>query len=757
MDKAQRNRILGAGVALWAMMAAPSAFAQSEASGPGYAASEGDIVVTARRREETLQSVPIAVTALNGDMLQDRGYTSVTDMEKVVPGLKFTSGGGGNSNAFNAYIRGVGEGDFIVTSDPAVALYIDGVYVARSFGADLGLSDIERVEVLRGPQGSLFGKNTIGGAISLVTRDPDGEPTLNVDLRAGSFKSLRFRASADFPLGQDLSAGVSVNYRRADGWQKAPGRGNNLGNENAISGRLKLRWNPEGGADFVLSVDGLHQRQNGRPHNTVDNQLTAPFPSFARAFFGQCCEITNDPDKFAGDSPYNYDDADAFNASLTATIPVGTGAIKSITAYRKVNALFGRGINSTYVDFVGDFHDERSRQFSQELQYSNAFWDDRVNLIVGAYYFRERSLDHTNLFVVPGLVSHPGFPSLLAAIGLPAAAAPLFDVNLDFDNRQTTKNYAAFGSVTVNLTEQLSLDVGGRYTHEKKRFYQRAQRTETNTPLIPQAPNYRLNDSWNSFTPKATISYQITPAVLLYGTFSKGFRSGGFNGRPTQFAEIGIYDPEKLTSWEAGLKSTLLDGRLRFNLAAFTNKYRNQQVQVNTLASDGITIIAVTDNSGRSHMRGFEVETSFQASDWLSLDGALSYLDAGYDEYLSRGVDRSDLKLRNAPKWTGNAGINLKGEIREGLTAKARVDGAYISTLYVDTLNTASLRSGDYWTFNANAGVEWDNGFSVQATAENFTDQRRIVGGFDVRAAFGITEAYFTPPARYYVTVGYRF
>lgn len=174
-----------AGAAASAALIGQAAYAQDGEPAPdGYAGSDtlNDIVVTARRREETLQSVPIAVTALSGQMLAERGYSSITDMEQVAPGLKFTSGGGGNSNAFNAYIRGVGEGDFIVTSDPAVALYIDGIYVARSFGADLGLNDIERIEVLRGPQGSLFGKNTVGGALSVVTRDPDGTPNLNAVL-----------------------------------------------------------------------------------------------------------------------------------------------------------------------------------------------------------------------------------------------------------------------------------------------------------------------------------------------------------------------------------------------------------------------------------------------------------------------------------------------------------------------------------------------------------------------------------------------
>ncbi|MBV1918189.1 MAG: TonB-dependent receptor [Sphingomonadaceae bacterium] len=753
-------RPLLAGIALGALAVSSASFAQADSDTAETAqnsTNDYDIIVTARLREETLQSVPVAVTALSGDMLAERGFSSIKDMEQVTPGLKFSSGGGGNSGGFNAFIRGVGESDFIVTSDPAVALYIDGIYVARSFGADLGLNDIDRVEVLRGPQGSLFGKNTIGGAVNVVTRNPDGVSSLDADVRVGSFKSARFRGTAGFTLGEDLFGSVSAIYRRANGWQDVPGNNNDLGNENALSGRLKLRWNPDGGPDVILSVDGRRQRQNGRPHNTIANDLTAPFPGFSAAFFEPCCEITDDPDKFAAESPYNFDDADAFNVSLTASIPVGTGSIKSITAYRHVDALFGRGINSINPTYVGDFHDERSRQFSQELQYENSFLDDRVSVLAGLYFFRERSLDHTTLHVVPGLTLHPGFPGFLGFIGFPAAAAPLFDVNLDFDNRQTTKNYAVFGNATVKLTEQISLDLGGRFTHEKKRFFQKGLRTDQNVPLIPQAPEYTLNDSWDSFTPKATLSFQATPDVLLYATYSKGFRSGGFNGRPTQFEEIGGYEPEKLTSWEAGLKSSLLDGKLRFNLAAYTNKYKNQQVQVNTIAGDGITIIAVVQNSGKSHMRGFEAETSLRLGSIVTIDGSVAYLDSGYDEYLSNGVDLSHLNLTNAPEWTANLGLNLNGEIGSGMQGRLRLDSAYKAAVDFDSRNAGILRTDAYWTFNANAGIDWDSGWMVQATAENFTDRREIVGGFDVRAAFGIAEAYYTPPARYFLTVGYRY
>jgi iron complex outermembrane receptor protein len=568
---------------------------------------------------------------------------------------------------------------------------------------------------------------------------------------------VRVRASGDFPISDTLSMSLSGLYRRADGWQKVP-NAPDYGDEDAMSARLQLRWRPTDDVDVLFATDGRRQRQNGQPHNTIANLLTAPFAAFSRPFFGPCCELTRDPDRAAARSPYQDDDADAWNSSLTVSFPFASGTLKSISAYRQVSAFFGRGINSINPNYYGDFHHEKSKQFSQEIQYSNTFFDDRVDFVGGLYYFRERSLDHTNLYVAPGLILQPGFPALLSAIGLPAAAAPNFDINLDFDNRQTTINYAVFGNATVKLTDQVSLDLGGRYTYEKKRFFQRATRVFAQRPLIPQAPQYTLEDSWRAFTPKATLSYQANPDLLLYGTYSIGFRSGGFNGRPTQFAEIGSYNPERLRSLEAGLKSDLLDGRLRLNLAAFANRYKNQLQQVNTIAADGITIIARVQNAGRSHMYGGEAEATVVFNKNVSVDGSVAYLKAGYDRYVSNGVDLSYLKLRNSPRWTANLGLNVRGEISDGVEASFRIDAAYKDRVELDTLNSPFLSAPDYVIANINFGIDFvDKGISLRFTAENITDERVLIGGFDVSRSFGVVEGYYNTPRRFYGTISYHF
>ena len=240
--------------------AVPAALAQD--AGASDLPLNDEIVVTARKTVERLQDVPIAVTALSGQALEARGLGSVTDLQQVAPNLQFTPGTGGNSGAIAPFIRGVGENDFIITADPAVGTYFNGVYVARTFGASAELLDVERVEVLRGPQGSLFGKNTVGGAISVVTRMPGDTTEFEGDVRYGSYNDFRIRARVAVPLGEGLSLGLSGLGQWGDGWQKVPS-GKDLGNRNIITGRAVLRYE-SGPFEAIAEVDGLRRRHNAQ-------------------------------------------------------------------------------------------------------------------------------------------------------------------------------------------------------------------------------------------------------------------------------------------------------------------------------------------------------------------------------------------------------------------------------------------------------------------------------------------------------------
>ncbi|OYZ42100.1 MAG: TonB-dependent receptor, partial [Novosphingobium sp. 16-62-11] len=333
-------------------MAAPAAAQEAD----GAATQSDEIIVTARRTNERLQDVPIAVTAISGQALEARGLGAVTDLQQVAPNLQFTPGQGGNSGAIAPFIRGVGENDFIITSDPAVGTYIDGVYVARTFGAAAELLDVERIEVLRGPQGSLFGKNTVGGAISIVSRMPGDVTEVEGDVRYGSYNDFRVRARVATPLGGGFSFGLSGLGQWGDGWQQVPS-GDNLGNRNVISGRAVLRY-ADGPFEAIAQVDGLHRRQNSAAHNMLAFTPTF-FSTLQSTFLAPCCTVPNRIDRTDSTPELNRDDADAVNGSLTLSYDLGAAQIKSITAYRWVHAQFGRdGDASSTINYAGDFHNE---------------------------------------------------------------------------------------------------------------------------------------------------------------------------------------------------------------------------------------------------------------------------------------------------------------------------------------------------------------------------------------------------------------
>lgn len=744
-----RAWMLGAAPAALLAIATPAAAQQVDET-PQAATMVGDVVVTARRRSENLQDVPIAVTAVTGEGLEARGYSSLIDIQQMTPNLTFTPGTGGSSGQMSAYVRGVGEYDYIVTSDPAVAVFFDGVYQGRPFGALTSLMGIERVEVLRGPQGSLFGKNTIGGAISVVMKKPTGSNTGEADLKVGSYDYAQVRGSYDMALTDDLSMSVSALGRWGDGWQELES-GGTKGNTDQIAGRAALRWT-KGELDAVLSVDGYRQRQNAAANSMIAFQPVF-FSDMYSQFVEPCCTVHKDIDKTDVTPMLNIDNADAGSATLTLDFPAFGGDMKSISAARYSRVAFARDGDASVTNYSGDRQDITSRQFSQEFQLSNELFDGKVTTLAGLYLYHERSRQKTTLVTAWGL-----YPKLIEA-GFDPAMAEALDFNVAFDQTQETDNIALFGNATYRATERLSFDVGARYTHEEKTFDQSATRIFAKVPLIPGVPSYTLDETWSNFSPKVSANYEFNDEVRGYAIISQGFRSGGFNGRPTSAAEIGSFDPEILTSYEIGLKNDLLDRRLRLNLSAFYNQYQDMQVVVSYPIMGGV--VARTENAGKARIWGIEAEGRFIANDWLSFEGALGYLNAAYEEYFSQDpsgniLDYSHLKLKHTPPWTASLGAVVNRRIGQFDTT-FRVDAAYMDEQYSDTQNQPLLKGEAHTLLNASVNFRADNGLSFGIEGQNLTDERVIKEGYDGAAFFGFTEAYYNPPRRIYATVRYAF
>jgi len=739
------------------------ALAQADTPGASSADS-GEIVVTARRREEKLQDVPIAVTAVDGAALESRGLDSVTQIGQIAPNIQFTPGQGGNSGGIAPFIRGVGENDFIITADPAVGTYIDGVYVARTFGATTELLGIDRIEVLRGPQGTLFGKNTIGGAINVVSRTPGQQTSIEADLRYGSFNTVRARVYAETPLSDDWAVGIAALGEFGEGYQKVPS-GDNLGNRNVVAGKITLAG-VVGPVDTLLQVDGLRRRQNSAAHSMI--AFTPSFFSTLQStFLAPCCTVPNDIDRTETTDFFNHDDTDAVNATLTLSADLGGASVKSITAYRYVSALFGRdGDASAAINYAGDLHDESARQISQELQLSLDL-GGRGTLLIGGYAYREKTRDNTHLTVADGL-----FPALVAAGLDPFPTGPdqngnptflpaqFLDFNIDFDNRQRTDNLAIFANGNYELVDGLTLELGARYTWEKKKFDQTAIRQYSGQPLLFGTPSYTLEKSWDNFSPRASVSYKLKPNLMVYASYSRGFRSGGFDGRPTSLEEVGSYDPETLDAYEVGIKAGL--GRVgTINLALFRNDYTDQQILTSTLSPNTGLIVVRTENAGQSRIQGIELEGNLRVSPTFSVLGSFGYLDARYLTYFStiNGVvtDVSGRTPKQAPDVTANGSLVFSPPISDRVDSTFRLDAAYKSAVYIDAENSPLLHQNDYVLLNASAEFRLpDSGWSMRLGVDNLTDKRAIVAGYDARSSFGFVEAYYTPPRRYSVTLTYR-
>jgi iron complex outermembrane recepter protein len=745
-----------------------------------------EVVVTAQRVETDIQKTPVAVTALTGDFLRDYDFRQVTSIEGAAPNLNFAASTGGASSQVSAFIRGVGEFDFLLTTDPAVGLYIDGVYLARTFGANLDLADVERVEVLRGPQGTLFGKNNIGGAINLITRRPEGSGRTDAELTGGSYNSWRASIVSDIALGDDVALLLSAAGRKSDGWQDRPGADG--GEENRVGARAALRFTPSDNFESTLALDYVDQDQTNYPNNmVVYDETAATNPLTFLGLFNLFVSPTNPcctPNAGIDESGVTegllpHDDLESYGVSwFNSWTLANDKVLKSITAYRDTEALFGRDGDNSGLDYNGDVHDEEHEQFSQEFQLASQ-GNENWNWIAGLYYFREETDDQTRLVTADGL-----FDALSAIDPSDPVIGGLFfaryavDFTVDFDNHQETTDYAAYFHGDYSFAEKWTLGVGLRYTNEEKKFSQTATRVASQTPLlIPVDPftgqpiltpanletpsdacsdldangGFRCEADWDDLSGELNLGVQWTEDVFAYGKYSRGFRSGGINGRPVQLSLVQDYDPEYLDSFEVGLKTLLADRRVRLNTAAFYNKYQDIQV----LLIRGATV--EIDNAAEATIYGLEVDFEAQPTDALFLRGSLGLMENEFDEWSDALGDYTDRKLRNSPEMTANFLAAYTADLGGNGSLRPWAEVQYQDEMFLDGENTPQLKTPSRTLVNA--GIAWaapGDRWEVEAHVTNATDERVLDGGFSVLNFFGYMEGYYNPPRRYWLTLRYR-
>lgn len=753
------------------------------AAGPALAQIE-EVVVTARKREEPLQKTPVSITAFTEAQLQNPAFKDVGDVTRFAPNVIIDRGTGNTGGQFNSqvFIRGVGQVDFLFSSDPGVGVYVDEVYLPRVVGSIMDVMDIQRIEVLRGPQGTLFGKNTIGGALNITSQRPGDKLSAVAELTGGSRNRFDGKLSLDLPMVPDkLSARVTLSSRNQDGYVKRVNQeGRAMGDTNSDGIRGLLNWTPGDGWDVLFAADYTRRREEMIANELLDVRTTDPVaflwnflvaPTYGPGAVYDGRFVTHGRDSQAtGPSLSNLD---AWGTSLNVSKELSENyKLKSITAYRDEDAQFGGDQDHSPYRYLETTNDDAHQAFSQEFQLNGASGNDRLNWVAGAFFMHENARDQYNVVLGGGLfdalealpapilplapgVTCPPAPGVFA----PCAGGPgnPFNVALDFDlsifDHIDIDSYAAYTQGTYKLTDKLSTTIGGRYTHERKNFTTMLVR---NASGVVSVPEHSIAHSWDAFTPRVGLEYQATPDVMGYVSASRGFKSGGFNGRAQSLAEIDSFDPEYIDTYEAGVKTQWLDRRLLLNLSAYYNDYTDIQL-TSVHAVQGV-IVAVTENAGKARIQGLELELVVQPVKAFTVRGGFGYTDAKYKKLDPGATVTLDSKLVKVPKTTANLTADYELSLGDLGSLTLGGDLSYRSSYFMDPNNTPLFEQNGYSLLGAHVRYSSSNGhWEVTAFGTNLNDKRYMTNALQSYGSFGTADASFGPPREYGVTLRARF
>ncbi len=787
-------------VAVAGAFLAPGVLLAQEPAAEGTGLEE--VVITARFREEPLQRTPLAITAITGEALELRNATNVVDIGKFSPNVTINPLGAGYGPTLVANIRGVGLTDFKPVFEPGVPIYVDDVVLARSTGAVLDLLDLERVEVLRGPQGTLFGKNAAGGAIRMVSRKPTGDGPGFIEGTYGKFNRIDFRGAFETSLVKDHVFGrFSFSSKKRDGYvdvldfacemarrgtpqlagtlprDTAPGgsghgcKVDEMGGEDVQAARAAFRFVASDDFEINLIGDVTDDNSKGPADKTLDINETGTLVllnRFNSQVAGPRYGVQFDR-RFLTDSPFtsyssfedpingletpNISHVFHWGVSSTADWNIADAlSMKLILAHRKFDAEFGRDtdgsplpINHTFDRFVHD-------QDSAELRFSGQLFGTRTDWTAGAFYFTATDFQPNFVILYPN--ETPAFSQAL----------------IDRIDNQDSDNWAVFLHTVNHLTDAMSLTAGVRYTDDKKEFTVIRSQQSNGALLFPITT---ATASSSRTTPMTSLSYQFTPTLNSYVSWQRGFRGGGFNPRPASAAQVTSFNPEDLDSYEVGLKSEWLDRRLRLNLAAFYVKYSDLQLPSVFVGSDN-TVTFPPLNAGKAHMDGVELE--FQANPFggFHIDGAVGYLGFQYDDlgkadpaYIlaqtgsvgnARAAPCKECRPLRTPEWTGSLGLQYTAALAGKGALTFRTDATYQSRVFYSSNNFFRASQEGYTLLDANIGwTSEDDSWSVNLTGTNLTDELYLNGALDFLDSLGTNEGQYGRPREWAVSIKRRF
>ncbi|HVQ07533.1 MAG TPA: TonB-dependent receptor [Allosphingosinicella sp.] len=775
------NHRLMLGTALIALAAAASpAFAQDDpvdvAPAAQTADDETEIFVTARRRTESLINVPIAITAYSGEQLENEGALDLTDIGDTTPNVTLEPSRATNST-LTAFIRGVGQQDPVGGFEAGVGIYLDDVYLNRPQAALLDIYNVERIEILRGPQGTLYGRNTIGGAIKYVTRRMPSDPELRVRGTIGTYEQADLVVSASTPVTEDRRLRVGASFARLsrDGFGENLTTGQDNYNRDVWAGRLSVEYNNESNAFVRLQGDFTQDNSDQRGGHRLIPALVLGTPVLDDVFDTRGGLLDPEQKVRAG------------GVSLYVEVqPWDDWTLRSISAYRRDRSnapIDFDALPAVDVDVPAVY---RNRQISQELQvlYNNG----PFNALVGAYYL---DADSDTIFDVrlPGGVTA-----------------------LTFGDVQT-ETFAIFGDFTYDFSDMFSVSVGGRYTWDQ-RTSDILRRTYLgggspffggNGVLFATTSDFNGTADFAEFTPRASVSFHPAENQTIYASYSAGFKGGGFDPRgqtsacrtpaggacnAQQIYDFIAFDPETVDSYELGYRASLFDRRLNLSLSIFHADYRDVQVpgSIGTTVNGQQTFIGITTNAGKARFQGVEFEGNAivardfgRDGDRLNFAWSLGYINADYLEFIdARGIDVADRRaIQNTPKWTASGTLNYEvpmasGRLNVGTTL------SYRSRTQQFELRIPGLDQGSYALWDANLVWRSDNDrWMIGLHGRNLTDKRYITSGYNflrqnpdtgnfilangqpglssTLGAQGVLTAFYGNPRQVYLSVGLNF
>ena len=717
-----------------------------------------EVIVTARRTSENLQQTPISITALTAEDIAARGLTNILDVAAEAPSLTLMPGGNYSGKSALAYIRGVGQDQFTFAFEPGVGFYVDDVYYGTVYGSIFSLADIENIQILRGPQGTLFGKNNEGGAILLSTGEPKGDDSGSAEVGYGSYHREFFKGGFDVPLIADhLALKVTGATNNMDGYVDRidfacanPGVAGNLkaatsaagcqvgteGGDNESSLRAALKWTVNDDLSVTLrgelfddrseagAEDLLIQNPTEPGSATADYNHNVALPLYGIAIssplyvtgnpFTSYSSYTN-PGTGYSVQPINHEFFRALSAVADWNAPFGI-RVKNIVAYQKFHSEFANTDGTPLPTYLED-NSLDHRQFSEEFQLGGKLFADRLDWLAGAYYY-------TALGVYGGHVELPTTEIVGPGI-LPFAPGGEYGLNFNLDDPTREHTTSGFVHGVYHFTDQLSAELGARYsTEEKSQSFNHAYTlTVPTNDLFPvgesiYSPGAGGTSSLSRVDPKVALQYQWTPDLMTYAQYSTGYKSGGINPKPVLESDIRPFQAEHLTAYEVGLKSEWFNHHLMVNTDVYLSDYRDLQLSefLPPPEGDGGTIVV---NTGHARIEGLEMDLQARPLPGFSVDSSLSFLNY---RTLSLGAAAGQIggptlstRPPYIPRWKGSIGTQYTHAIGAAGSLTARVDWSYQSLVYFDLANTPAGAQSAYGLMNAR--LQWDDPDSKWAVA----------------------------------------